>query len=107
MKNIQKEWRKFQDQLELIQIYIDPILNFRSIPFAELYLISIHSPYKLPDFNYNNFKFYNHETTTTIKYFEQRIKRLGKGYDTDCFSYDSDTNFNYYRMRSDCLNDCY
>ena len=42
-----------------------------------------------------------------IKYSEQRIQRQGQGFDTDCYSYDSDTNFGYYRMRSDCVNDCY
>ena len=42
-----------------------------------------------------------------IRYTEYKIKRLGKGYDTDCYDYESDTNFNYYRIRSDCVNDCY
>ena len=42
-----------------------------------------------------------------IKYSENQIKRLGKGYDTDCHSYEFDNNFGYHRMRSDCLNDCY
>ena len=32
---------------------------------------------------------------------------MGKGYDTDCHSYESETNFSYYRIRSDCINDCY
>ena len=30
-----------------------------------------------------------------IKYSERRIKRLGEGFDTDCHSYESDTNFGY------------
>ena len=42
-----------------------------------------------------------------VRYTEHKINRLGKSYDTDCYPYDLDTNFKYYRIRSDCVNDCY
>ena len=42
-----------------------------------------------------------------IKYSELKIQRLGRGYDRDCHSYNMETNFDYYRMRSDCVNSCY
>ena len=42
-----------------------------------------------------------------IRYFQCRIQRLGEGFDTNCHSYESDNNFGYYRLRSDCVNDCY
>ena len=104
----QNEWRKFHTQLELIKIHMNQNVISRSVPLAGFYYITIHSPYFLPDFDpYSIFESHVYVETTTIKYYEQRIERLGKGYDTDCFSYDSDTNFNYYRMKSDCVNVCY
>ena len=69
--------------------------------------ISIHSPNQLPNLDFDVFKEIDLTQVTTIKYSELRIKRLGKGYNTDCYSYDSEINFKYYRMRSDCVNDCY
>ena len=36
-----------------------------------------------------------------------RMQRLGKGNDTDCYDYELDNNFNYYRLRSDYINDFY
>ena len=78
------------------------------MPYQRYFNIAIHSQNILPDYDmYSKYKEIDMETLTEIKYSEFRIKRLGKGYDTDCYSYESDTNYSYYRMRSDCVNDCY
>ena len=53
------------------------------------------------------FKLINIKKERRIKYSELRIKRSGNGWDTDCYSYNLDNNIGYYRMRSDCVNDCY
>ena len=52
--------------------------------------------------NFKKLKIYQ---DTTIKYSELRIKRLGKGWVTDCNPYYTENNYSYYR--SDCINDCY
>ena len=76
----------------------------RSFSFVSVYYLAMHSPNHLPSFLLDiEFKRLDFLKYTTIKYSEQRIHRLGKGYDTDCHSYDSDTNYSYYRMRSDCV----
>ena len=98
----QNEWRNFETQIEMIKIKI----NTLSVWFN--YFLSIHSSKFLPDYVPDvKFKRISTNIETNIKYSEQRIKRLGKGYDTDCYDYESESNYNYYRMRSDCVNDCY
>ena len=80
----------------------------RSLPFNIIYYISFHSPNYLPDIEAQaTFRQINMTEQNVMKYSEHRIHRLGKGYDTDCYDYESDNNFGYYRMRSDCINDCY
>ena len=102
----QEEWRNFQAQIQSINIkYMNPEKSF---PFNVYYQISVHSPNHLPSYDLNvDFELIDFTQTTNIKYSENKIQRLGKGYDTDCHSYGSDTNFSYYRMRSDCISDCY
>ena len=104
----QEEWRNFQAQLDAISLVMLEQFTGKSMMAFSLFTISIHSPNHLPDYNVGqDFQQFNYLQIVTIKYSEQKIYRLGKGYDTDCYDYDSDTNFNYYRMRSDCVNDCY
>ena len=83
----QQQWRHFHGQLKII---------------------SIHSGNHLPEFEINvAFREIDIMQEITIKYSEHRIHRLVKSYDTDCYHYELDNNFSYYRMRSDCVNDCY
>src|ERR1700742_472016 len=80
----------------------------KSLPFCDYYHVSLHSPNNLPDFTIPiDFIRLNNEQGISMDYKYNRIQRLGKSYDTDCYDYDSDTSFGYYRMRSDCVNDCY
>ena len=82
----------------------------RSFPLHTymFYYLSIHSPNHLPDLDgRQEFKMINIREVTTIKFSELRIERLGNGFDTDCYSFETENNYSYYRMRSDCLNDCY
>ena len=104
----QMEWNNFQAQLDLIEIQIDQYALIRSMPYFNLFYIAIHSSNHLADFDLDTeFKVIRYNKLITIKYSEQRIKRLGHDYDTDCYSYELNNNFGYYRMRSDCPNDCY
>ena len=101
-------WREFQAQINEININIDNVAVEKSFPFSKYVHISIHSPNNLSDLDSSRgFNLIDIKQLTSLKYSEHRIQRLGKGYDTDCYSYDSDTNFSYYRMRSDCVNECY
>ena len=105
--HVEKEWRTFQAQISTI--IIDKSNEVRkSLPYNINYYVSIHSPNNLPDFIIPaTFKQIDIRKEISIKYSENRIQRLGKGYDTDCYDYESDNSFGYYRMRSDCINDCY
>ena len=104
----QKKWREFHAQLDGIGMRFNKEASDKSFPSYTYYYISIHSPNHLPQFDLDvHFMRVNMNQTTSIKYSEQKILRLGKGYDTDCHSYDSETNYSYYRMRSDCVLDCY
>ena len=102
----QQQWRNIQVQIEMFKIKINSYAV--SSIFEDIYYIAIHSTNKLPDFYAGvTFKKLNIKGETTIKYSEQKVKRLGKGYDTDCYPYSSENNVSYYRMRSDCVNDCF
>ena len=71
-------------------------------------LSSIKRFFRYPEFKINvAFKTIDIREENSIKYSEHRIQRLGNGYDTDCYSYETEHNFNYYRIRTDCVNDCY
>ena len=106
--NVQKEWRKFQAQIKAITIKMNMGAVSRSTSFSQLNFISIHSPNLLPDFDFQTtFTEFDSTNEINIRYSEHRIQRLGNGFDTDCHSYESDNSFGYYRMRTDCLNDCY
>ena len=103
-----KDWRNFQDQIEFINININNFALDRSFPYEQYYYyIAMHLQNNLPDFHQGSFRKIETDKETTIKYSELRIKRLGKGWDTDCYSYDIENNHSYYRMRSDCINECY
>ena len=106
--HVEKGWTTFQAQLEALTIKRNLDAVYRSTPFNTRNYISILSPNYLPDFDF--------QTTFTeiyitdeinIKYCEHRIHRLGEGYDTDCYDYESDNRFGYNRMKSDCVSDCY
>ena len=97
---------EFSSSIVTIKIVMKPVAVCKSIPWANNYFISMHSPNHLPDFA-KTFKQIDIFEETTIKYSENRIQRLGKGFDTDCYDYESDNKFGYYRMRSDCINHCY
>ena len=106
----QEKWRNFHTQMRALPLRFNWETIARSFPLFNYryYYFSIHSPNHLPVLDTNQeFLQVNIEDVTKIKYSELRIERLGKGYDTDCHSFESDTNFSYYRMGSDCLNDCY
>ena len=104
----QKSWRNFQQEFGMITFRLNWFAANRTFPFDPVYFLAMHSPNHLPSFLLDiEFKRIDFKKYTTIKYSEQRIQRLGKGYDTDCHSYGSDTNYTYYRMRSDCVSDCY
>ena len=108
LSHTEKKWRNFQAQLEAIRMRMNPGGVWRSLPINLFYHISIHSPNHLPDFLPDMyFKRIDIRHVNTITYSEIQIQRLGEGYDTDCYSYKLDTNFNYYRIRVDCVNDCY
>ena len=106
----QVQWKNFQAQLIGLAFTLDETAMSSSFPISyyPFYLVSIHSPNHLPDLDdKQEFKrvYLNHYTS--IKYSEIRIQRLGEGYDTDCHSYESDSNYSYRRMRSDCVTNCY
>ena len=105
----QKQWRNFQAKLDLIKIIIEMNLLKTSFPIStKYYYLSIHSPNHLPELDgEREFKLLKFKDVTTITFSQVKIQRLGEGYDTDCHSYELDKNFSYYRMRSDCVNDCY
>ena len=106
--HVQREWINFQAQLDLIMIQMKQLAVAKSSPYINYYYISIHSPNRLPDWNtLVSFKFIKTDQLTFIKYSEQRIQRLGEGFDTDCYLYNSTTNSSHYRIRSDCVNICY
>ena len=106
----QEQWKNFQAQLIGLALTINEKAMSNSLPISHylFYLVSIHSPNHLPDLDdkqelkpvYLNYH-------TSVKYSEIRIQRLGEGYDTNCHSYESDSNYSYRRMRSDCVMDCY
>ena len=91
-KNIKMDLIKFDLNLALSP-YSYPISLFMYI------LIYIHSPNALPSENFNAI---NPGYYYTMGYSKLTIKRLGKGYDTDCREY----NHEVY-TRSDCIFDCY
>ena len=103
----QEQWRNFQAQIYIIGIQVRWQEVFKSIPWNIYYFISINSPNYLPDFQTQTFRKIDIREEINIRYSENRIQRLGKGYDTDCYDYDLDNRFGYYKMRSDCINDCY
>ena len=108
--SIQEQWREYHAQFNEIDIYFDWDIVTRSFPLYDnkWFFVSIHSSNYLPELNDNlNYKRVNPHTYTALKYSELGIQRLGEGYDTDCHSYESDTDFSYYRLRSDCIEDCY
>ena len=108
LSHAQKKWREFHAQLEMIKIDFNQESHGKSFPPEPNYFISIHSPNHQPQFLLGvSFMRININESNTIKYSQLEIQRLGKGYDTDCHSYNSETNYSYYRMRSDCINDCY
>ena len=82
-------------------IIIQLKLDDHSFPIFPLFNMRIvmHSADTLP---LVRFSFVNPEYFYVIKYSKWNIKRLGKGYDTDCRDYDSTIN-----TRSDCIFDCY
>ena len=102
----QDEWKNFQIILNTIRINL--LFAAQSFPYRNNYQFSIHSPNNLPEYSLDvDFEHFDFTQTTTVKYYEYRVKRLGKGYDTDCYDYESENKFKYYRMRSDCVTECY
>ena len=86
----QKKWRDFHAQLETINIDFNQEGPGKSFPPEPNYFISIHSPNHHPQFLLGvSFMRININEVSIIKYSELKIQRLGKGYDTDCHSYNS------------------